>query len=157
MKCLKIVKNGSWPSKYTNEGIEINIPLPNINHNYKKIDVHDISFIHEKNPQPALAIHISDETNDKIAGLDAEGVLLVKEKFTDINSRTHGGTFKVPKDNLIIVILNENSITDISSILTEIMNKMEENYAKLTAKGGFCLPINPIAPKEACGGVVVGG
>lgn len=157
MKCLKIVKTGLYASKYTNEGIEINIPLPEVNHKYKKIDIYDISFIHDKIPQPALAIHISDETKNPISRMNAKAKLFVKEKFTNIVSRTNNGSFKVPKSNLFIVILNENSTTDISTILSNIMMKMVETYPTLTVEGGFCLSLDTFAPKEACGGVVVGG
>jgi hypothetical protein len=58
---------------------------------------------------------------------------------------------------LIIVILNEIPESFKYELLDFIMDQMKENYSNLNNKNGFCLQLNPIAPKEACGGVVVGG
>jgi hypothetical protein len=81
MKCLKIIQTAPYPSKYTNIGIEIKIPVPNEEHKFELYNIYDVSFIHENVNQPALALHISDGNTTPISGIDANLHFLLKKPF----------------------------------------------------------------------------
>lgn len=163
LDCLRIVEEGEFASKKLKYGIKFNIPVDEENHKFKVHNFYDISFPHKGKIQPAIAIHVSEETTgDSIINQVAKYKLPHYERFDNIKSKIVSIAFNHLVNDLIVVILNEK-INDFKYyFLDELIDSLKgQTHVTLWHKEGFKIPGFKdsilAAPKEAAGGVIIGG